>query len=287
MAYRDILLPLFTYPSVPPDTALATAALMARRLQVSAPSGEVAALAFEAQLRASTNQLANLLARLDRAVEEENRRCARAASEALQSWRSAAAGQGLKTRAWLEQVDVFTQHDVLEGLARTHDICLFAMDPGVGVDQTAAEVVLFGSGRPILAFPYEVERPHLQSFAHIVIAWDGSRAAARALADAMPLIAASGKVQVLSVLDEKPALLAGQWRGVLNHLARHDVKAEVVELRSGGAAIGHVLRTFAREAGADLLVMGGFGHGRMRQFLLGGATSSLLRDPGMPVLLSH
>ncbi|WP_052516795.1 universal stress protein [Brevundimonas abyssalis] len=89
------------------------------------------------------------------------------------------------------------------------------------------------------------------------------------------------------MVGEKASARSGQGAEVIRHLALHGVQATVDEVDAAGRPIGQVLETYMNQQDADLLVMGGFGHSRVRDFLLGGATGALLKDPKFPVLLSH
>lgn len=287
MAYRDILLPLFTYPEPTPETSMNAAARMAERLGCGAPETEVSALALEIRLKPSKNRLANLLAGMDDVVRQENLRCMESVRDVSAAWTRVAAERGINTQVLTLVTGAFSERTALAEEARVHDICLFPIGPTLAIDRTAAEVVLFGSGRPILAFPEAMQLDGPARFERIVVAWDGSRAAARALADARPLLASADRIQILSVLKEKESVQTGQGRAAVDHLARHGLTAEAVEVSADSAPIGDVLRRYMQDSGADLLVMGGFGHGRIHEFILGGATVSVLDDPAHPILMSH
>jgi nucleotide-binding universal stress UspA family protein len=149
------------------------------------------------------------------------------------------------------------------------------------------ETVALASGRPILAIPYAGEFPTLGR--RVLIAWNAGREAARAVNDAMPLLTAAEKVTVLVVDPHQGPKGHGEVPGadISLHLARHGVKAEVERTVAGEVAIGDVLLSRAADLGADLLVMGAYGHSRARELLLGGATRSILHTMTLPVLMAH
>jgi nucleotide-binding universal stress UspA family protein len=120
----------------------------------------------------------------------------------------------------------------------------------------------------------------------IAIAWDGSRAAARAVADASALIGRAARISVLSVTDDKPMWEAGARR-LADSLRDRGLDAEAIVCKRGGRPIGETLQDRAVELGAGLLVMGGYGHSRLREFVLGGATQGVLDAPRIPILMSH
>ncbi|MFN4295795.1 MAG: universal stress protein [Brevundimonas sp.] len=287
MPYKDILLPLFTYPTPIPESAMGNAAAMAMRLGCGPGGGELAALVFRVQIPPTRNRLANFLAQTDDLIRDENRRCAAVAEKTVAAWSEIAAGRGLKNRTVIRDVDMFGEAEALSGAARTSDMCMVSIGPEQEIDRAAAESMLFSSGRPLLIFPEAAPLGDSATFERIVVAWDASRSAARALGDALPLLVAARDVRILTVVGEKASVRSGQGEEVVRHLALHGVQATVDEVDAAGRPIGQVLETYMNQQDADLLVMGGFGHSRVRDFLLGGATGALLKDPKFPVLLAH
>ncbi len=149
------------------------------------------------------------------------------------------------------------------------------------------ERVTLASGRPILVMPYAGRFEKVGQ--NILVAWNASREAARAVADAMPILARADAVTVMSV-DARPSAAGhGDLPGadIAVHLARHGVKAQIERTVSADVPIGEVLLSRAADLGADLLVMGAYGHSRVRELLLGGATRSILESMTIPVLMSH
>ena len=167
--------------------------------------------------------------------------------------------------------------------ARYHDISLIGLETDNPTSRTTAESVVFGSGRPVVLLPESFDAG---AFDHVAVAWDGSRAAARAVADARPFLARAGRVSVLTVVDEKK-LVTGDGERLAASLRRSGLEAEAVALHGKGAAVAATLQQGARERGAGLLVMGGYGHSRVRDFVMGGATEGVLKALSLPVLLSH
>ena len=147
--------------------------------------------------------------------------------------------------------------------------------------------LLFESGRPVLVMPsdlFEAFPPR-----HAVIAWRPTREAARALHDALPLLARCSTVDVVCVDPQARPDRDGEEPGtdIAVHLARHGLQVNVVALSSGGAEVATVLLRHCRESGAGLLVAGGYGHARAREWILGGTTRSLLEEAALPILFSH
>jgi nucleotide-binding universal stress UspA family protein len=155
---------------------------------------------------------------------------------------------------------------------------------GADMPASVAQTVIFESGRPAIILQSGTAKAKLDT---IVVAWDGSRPAARAVADAMPVLSLANTVQILTVVNEKESAVSGSGVDLTRHLKVHGIEARMEEVDAGGAAIGAVLEQCVRRLSADLLVMGAYGHSRVREFLLGGATQSVLRAPPVPVFLSH
>jgi nucleotide-binding universal stress UspA family protein len=172
-------------------------------------------------------------------------------------------------------------------IARRFDLAVLGQaEPDTsGIDDIIAETTLFESGRPIIIVPYIQKGP--LKLDRAMVCWDGSRPAARAIGDAMPLLAKAGKVEIVSIADEpgKQDKIEGVDMG--RHLARHGLKVEVERIPAGDVDVADALLSHAADSGADIMVMGGYGHSRLRQFLLGGVTRSTLRSMTVPVLMAH
>ena len=149
------------------------------------------------------------------------------------------------------------------------------------------EHVTFASGRPILVVPYA---GHFATVGRrVLIGWNATREATRAVNDAMPLLIEADVVTVLTIDAREGPDGHGELPGadISLHLARHGVKATVERTVSADISAGDVLLSRAADLGADLLVIGAYGHSRVRELLLGGATRSILRSMTLPVLMSH
>jgi nucleotide-binding universal stress UspA family protein len=170
---------------------------------------------------------------------------------------------------------------------RYADLLVLGQDQPDGATPTAAvaiEAALFGAGRPVLLVP------HAARFAvpsrHALIGWNASREAARAVHDALPLLAAIESATVLAV-DARASGEETPGQAIAAHLARHGIRTEVETSASGDVDTGALLLNRAAELSADLLVIGGYGHSRLREWVLGGVTRTILREMTLPVLMSH
>jgi nucleotide-binding universal stress UspA family protein len=123
----------------------------------------------------------------------------------------------------------------------------------------------------------------------VVVGWDASREAARAVRDALPLLTQAKVVEVVSVNPRPADLGHGDVPGadIALYLARHGVNVEVQRIETRELDVGNALLSHVASEAADLLVMGGYGHARLREIMLGGATRTILHDMTVPVLMSH
>jgi nucleotide-binding universal stress UspA family protein len=148
------------------------------------------------------------------------------------------------------------------------------------------ESLVFASGRPVILLPSEAP-PTLGR--RIIVGWNASREATRAVADALPLLARAEAVELLIVDPECHSGSHGEEPGadVARHLARHEVRVEVRTVASRGEDIGSVLLSRAAAFGADLLVMGAYGHSRLTELAFGGATRTALHEAELPLFMSR
>jgi nucleotide-binding universal stress UspA family protein len=185
--------------------------------------------------------------------------------------------------------------DVEVGLllqARYADLVVLSQsDPdalGAAIVRQLPESLALNSGRPVLVVPYAGHYTHLDR--HALVAWDGSRAATRALTDALPLLRRSARVTLALFDPQRQYGVHGDEPGadMALYLARHGVKVEVLsQPKPDGVDTGNALLSLAADCDADLLVMGAYGHSRWREILLGGTTRRVLESMTLPVLMSH
>lgn len=150
-----------------------------------------------------------------------------------------------------------------------------------------ADAVVLSLGRPALLVPYTCE---LKTFARrVLVCWNASRESARAVTDALPLLQRAALVTVMTVNGRSSRDGHGEEPGtdIALFLARHGVKAQVIRVSSAGVNVGSVILSRAFDLEADMVVMGAYGHARLRELVLGGATRTLLQSMTVPVLMSH
>ena len=170
-------------------------------------------------------------------------------------------------------------------MARVSDICIMLAPSHTEPQQRDILLdMLFGSGVPLLLVPTNWKKRG--PVRRAIVAWDGSACAARAVRDALPLLVDTESVEVLSVLGEKD-MGAETGSDIVRHLARHCRQVAVEVLPVGQSGVAATLLARAVLTGADMIVMGGYGHSRLREFVLGGATRDTLARTDIPTLLPH
>jgi nucleotide-binding universal stress UspA family protein len=172
-------------------------------------------------------------------------------------------------------------------MARHFDLALVAQtDPEKdAAEELLPEAALFGSGRPILVVPY-IQKTGLK-LDRVMVCWDGSRGAARAIADAMPFLERSKSIDVVTVSKAQGPRNDLPGVDITHHLARHKLKVDLKRIVANDIDVASTILSHAADTGADMIVMGGYGHSRLREFVLGGATRGIFESMTIPVLMSH
>jgi len=214
----------------------------------------------------------------------------RQAEAALKSFREAAERRGVAYEARTDHALDTTLASVLSMHARYADLVVLGQvnpDEPPYVSRHLPEEVVLSSGRPALIVPHDWAPGPLGE--RVIVAWDASREAARAVSDAMPILEQAASVLVVSINPESTPLGHGEVPGtdIAVHLARHKVEVEVQSVEMDRMEIGDALLSFATDRGRDLLVMGAYAHARVRELMLGGATRTILKSMTLPVLMAH
>jgi nucleotide-binding universal stress UspA family protein len=177
--------------------------------------------------------------------------------------------------------------DQLGRIARRFDIVVVGQPERnhSAADEIVAEGALFESARPVLVVPF-IQKTGL-NVDRVMLCWDGSRTAARAIADSLPILKKAKQIEVVIVANEpaKSDEIAGADLG--QHLARHGLKIDIKHMISPDIDVASTILSYAADSSADLIVMGAYGHSRLREFVLGGVTRGLLEAMTVPVLMSH
>jgi nucleotide-binding universal stress UspA family protein len=218
-------------------------------------------------------------------VAAENRRLLALAEAAAEQGRQEAQAAGLSCTVEANELTYSELLATFTGQARVHDLTILDAEPvAVALDRGLIEAVLTGSGRPLIVVPKGQDQFKSR---RVVIAWDGSANAARAVNDALPFLRAAEAVDVVSVIGEKDLSRTVPGAEIARHLTRHGVVVSVTSLEAVDGDVAETLRRHAALFQADLLVMGGFVHSRLRQMVFGGVTQSLLTTCAVPLFLSY
>src|SRR5215813_11590569 len=220
-------------------------------------------------------------------IDSQRARTKHAADAAVARFEQAAKRSGLSAEHRILSTSLAGAAELFGRIARRFDIAVVGQgEPKqLAAQDLIIEAALFDSGRPVIVVPYIQKEP--LKLERVVVCWDGSRTATRAMADALPLLARAGSVEVLIVAggrtksDEMPGADVGQ------HLARHGFKVDGRRVVSTDVDVPNTILSHVADASADFLVMGGYGHSRLREFILGGATRGVLASTTVPVLMSH
>jgi nucleotide-binding universal stress UspA family protein len=210
-----------------------------------------------------------------------------AAKAAIDRFAAATSRAGVSAEPVTLSASAAGAGDQFARIARRFDLAIVgqAEPEGGTVEELIAERTLFESGRPLIVVPYIQKGP--LKLDRVMVCWDGSHQAARAIADAMPLLEKAGTVELVIVSDERGNEDEIEGADMGQHLARHGLKIDVKRIPGGNIDVADALLSHVADSGTDFIVMGGYGHSRLREFVLGGVTHSILKTMTAPVLMSH
>ena len=198
---------------------------------------------------------------------------------------AAATLAGVTAASRIMHAPYISARDQIVRAARVSDLSVVQRSVGaLSLEKDLAEECLFNSGRPVLVVPPDNRRGF--SLRSVIVAWDGSARAARAVGDAMLLLAAAETVTIVTVSGDKPDKAMIPGAEIAEHLSRHCRSVTLEEIAALEGDIGGALIARCVQGTADLLVMGGYGHTRFREMLLGGVTQSMLVHAPFPVFMS-
>lgn len=282
MAFKDVLLQLSSYPEPTPVAAIEQAVSFAGAL-----GAHISALTFKIEIPNVGNVLANKLLDVPGMVAAERQKSAVNAQTLVSAFESAATKRGVPHEVIIESCRTSQLAATVTEHARMHDLTMIPIGEQADLQQYVAECVIFGSGRPTIVFPEMSKRGDPLSFDVVGVAWDFSRPSTRAVADALPILQLAKTVRVVTITEEKTIDTRRSGSELARHLACHGIEVVLEEEEAAGRPIGQALEDYATAHDLDLLVMGAYGHSRIRDFILGGATKAIVANPPLPVLLSH
>ena len=275
---RVAYMPLVTYPDSPPDEAVSAAVGLADVLRF-----DLQATAFAADIPRVPMPLGGFLLNVPDLIRTTEGRSLERCQH-LQKLVVETAKRSGKTGCSISKLGYGETASIAAAEARYFDLALLPWAKDSIVSQDVALAVVFGAGRPTILVPGSARAEPLE---HVALAWDGTRVAARALADVMPLLSDNTRITVITVSDEKSMEKDDPAERLAFALRERGVEARSRVVSLDGRTIGVALQETALESGAGLLAMGGFGHSRLRDFILGGATQGVFADLRLPALISH
>ncbi|WP_269930964.1 universal stress protein [Aminobacter sp. HY435] len=276
---QQFFLPLATYPEANSEAVAVNAMAIAAQL-----GGRLRATAFNPDIPQVSNALSKLLLDTPQMIRDAEATSRKRGKDLLAAVEAEAAKAKVEVEVSEMSVPLAAIGEAACDQARYFDMALLGWESGNDTARMLAEAVVFGSGRPALILPGAANVP---AIGHVAIAWDGSRVAARAVADARPFLQKASRVSVITVVNEKKLRDTNAAEKLAKVLTAGGVEARAVFVELRDSTIGETLQETAKTVGADLLVMGGYGHSRVRDFVLGGATAGVLGELRLSVLLSH
>ena len=218
-------------------------------------------------------------------IEEQREENEKAAKSAVAQFEAAA--KDIKHETRIVPASLAGAADTFGEIARVFDLAIVGQSERdrVGPEELIVEGALFGSGRPILVVPADYQGG--MRLDRVLVCWNGGRNAARATANAIPFLRRANAVEVVTVGTEASAPAETSAADLSRHLARHGITAEVKRIEPGNRKVSAAILNYAAQSGAGMLVMGGYGHSRLREFILGGTTRGVLAAMTVPTLMSH
>ncbi len=282
MAFEDILLSLTTYPEPTKTAAIEDAVAFAAALE-----SKISALACEVRVSVPSSPLGSALLNVPAMVANEAKKSAANVKDALATFEKLANAQGVLKECIVEKCLTSEVPGVIVEYARLRDMTIIPLQESDPVESWFAESLIFGSGRPVVILPESKTWNRRVGIDTVVVAWDFSRNASRAVFDAMPILKKAKLVHVLTVTNEKKIDTKRSGAELAKYLASHGVEVSLDIVDAAGRHIDEVFAAQVALRDANLLVMGAYGHSRLRELVLGGATRAMLTRPTVPTFLSH
>jgi nucleotide-binding universal stress UspA family protein len=280
MAIMDILLPLVGEPSAAAIAAIDKCVAMAGHI-----GARITAVAVEEDILVRPKVM--ISADLDNSEVAEAVRSVSDAHGLLEAFDAAATRFTVRNEQRLERL---VTADIVANVAvsaRLKDLSLVPVKRYDDKSEKIVEGLIFESGRPILICPEEFATELAVTFDDVVIAWDHTAPAARAVADALPMLQAAANVRIITATDKKTPAELESGAALASHLAEHGIKAAFETVNIGGISVGKVFEGYVKANASDLLVMGAYRHSRLNEIVWGGATKTVIGRPPCWVMMSR
>lgn len=205
----------------------------------------------------------------------------------LNAFTNAASRAGVRVQCRSDRVPADQIASTLAEAARFSDLALVPVKPHDSRTEDIVEKFLFESGRPLLLCPEQHVVTLRPEFENVMIAWDHSARAARAVGDALPILQAAAMVRVITVADDKDEAITQSGTSLVHHLREHGIYASFDTVSGGGSSIGKVLGNWAQSHAVDAIVMGAYHHSRLNEIVWGGVTKTVIGQPPCWVMMSY
>jgi nucleotide-binding universal stress UspA family protein len=280
MPIKDVLLPLVGEPS---------AAVIAAIEKCTAVAGDIGArvTAIAVEQDILVRPKVTISVDLDNTAAAEEARSVSNAHKLLQAFDAAANRIGVGND---QQLVPLAATDIAASIAvraRLKDLSIVPVMPHNDQAEKIVEQLIFESGRPILMCPVEYADELAVVFDHVVIAWDHTAPAARAVADALPWLQVAASVRIITATDSKTPAELESGKALVSHLAEHGIKATFEMIKIDGSSVGKVFEAYIQTNAIDLLVMGAYRHSRLNEIVWGGATKTVIGRPPCWVMMSR
>jgi nucleotide-binding universal stress UspA family protein len=205
----------------------------------------------------------------------------------LNAFTQAASRANIRAQSRSGKVPADQIASILAEHARFSDLTLVPVKPHDSRTEHIVETLMFESGRPLLLCPEQHVDELRPEFENVMIAWDHSARAARAVGDALPILQAAASVRVITVTDDKADAIGQSGTALVDHLREHGVYASFETAKGSGSSIGKVLGSWANSHAIDAIVMGAYHHSRLNEIVWGGVTKTVIGQPPCWVMISH
>jgi nucleotide-binding universal stress UspA family protein len=280
MAIKDIFLPLVGEPDAAAIAAIDKCVAVAGGL-----GARVSALAVEEDI--PIRPMVTVSNDLDNTAAVDAVRSVSDARGLLKVFDNAAIRFGVRNEQTLIRLSAADIPGNFAVCARIRDLSLVPVKADDVRSEKIVERLIFESGRPILMCPQEFAGDLPVSFDDVVIAWDHTAPAARAVADALPILQSAARVRIVTATDDKTTAELVSGAALVSHLAEHGIRAASETVKINGSSVGKVFEAYVRANTIDLLVMGAYRHSRLNETMWGGVTKTVIARPPCWVLMSH
>ncbi|MBR0906733.1 universal stress protein [Bradyrhizobium liaoningense] len=279
MAIKDVFLPLVGQPHGPALAAIEKCVAVAADL-----GARITALALEEDVVVRPK----VLQASDPDFGEASGSCqVNDTQRLLKVFTDASSRAAIRAHGRSAKVPADQIASILAEHARFSDLTLLPVKPHDSRTEHIIEAFLFESGRPLLLCPEQYVAALRPEFENVMIAWDHSARAARAVGDALPVLQAAASVRVVTVTDEKTEAIVQSAAALVDHLREHGVHASFETAKCGGSSTGKVLGSWANSHAIDAIVMGAYHHSRLNETIWGGVTKTVIGQPPCWVMISH